>query len=317
MPLDGLFTIARWGIVAVDYHLVYRIHAVAHAQLYAGGLIERVRWFVPSAQATEYCPGVVHIPVDAYNRYLELLQACISSPDQNELRSSTTARMRRSIAELARANWRFEHHWSPSSLHELLAAAKRAMAFYNFNDETGLPGRLLNRLGDLVGSLCLQQVLTPVVTPYMLLLAARAGAAATQPTKTYLDRFRNGAVFLREFDPPELVEPDHTSLIHLAGQYRANTAPETPPARRRRRRTAFQELVQATAGWPDADHTLFIELVTLACAAADHEEARHYWQARTMRNLRRVCAATGLDLRAATLLEIAQAGEWSCADPPR
>ena len=303
MTLDGLMRDRRHHIVAVDYFLVYAVQATAHAQLYSRGLIERVRWFVPTSHPVEYRPGVVHINESDFDQYDNAVQRCISDPESSTLRQATAEQMRLSIRALSRANWGVERHPSGTSVRHLIDVAAKAMAFYNFNDETDLPARL-RQVPELRGySDLLLQALTPAVTPYLLLFASRASEAGLSPFGR--DRFLRGAAFLQHFDlvsgcEPE-VPPSDDYQVHVPGveeedKWLARTA---------RRRQAFASLRSTICPQADGDGRLVWELLDLAAVAADHEESRHYWQGRTMRNLRRCCAATGLDLRTATLEEIA------------
>lgn len=303
MSLDGVFIDRRHGIAALDYWLVYAVVTPLHAQLYAHGLIQRIKWFLPSADPVEYRPGVVHIPLEDWNHYRTIVASCLEQPGSYELRTRTAAEMTASIRRVARANWRIEREPTPDGLLALLEAAVGAMRFYNFNDETCLPDIIGQWLNSETSRVLLSFALSPVVTPYMVLLAQRASACWHEPTPRNLRRFGNGASFLCQFDCLADVEVAAGELRALAGRFASDrmTLRSDPRHAKKRRAEAIARLMSLTAGWPTEDQAKLRELVTLACAAADHEEARHYWQARTLRNIRRFCARFAVDPRQVTM----------------
>lgn len=299
MPLDGLIFDRRHDLVAVDFFLVYQVNTAAHAQLYGRGLMRRIRWLVPMAEVRERYPGIIHIPLSDYRQYETGLAAMIREPSRKLQRRATVELMRKSIRNVARANWHFERRATGDSIENLLASAVEAMAFYNFNDETDLL-RLLESMTDrpeLADSL--RSAVSPQVTPYMVLLGARAASYQTTGDNLSRCRWIHGASFLTDFDAVSVETED--AYVARPGAYSLDGARPISDLcmRRQARQKAFMDLERLTTAWCLERRELFLDAAALAAVAADHEEARHYWQARTMKNIRSACAAMGLDLQTA------------------
>lgn len=163
------------------------------------------------------------------------------------------------------------------------------MSYANLNDDLAAVDALQARLAtDAVPAL--RAALTPVVTPYLALLAQRTQELADAPTPAETARFQRDAAFLRQFDAPDddLALPSAPAAVAVS--------PVTPAQRAHRRAVATRAVLDAC---PE-----MAALLRFAQVAADHEEARHYWQGRTLRNLRNWMRRSGLNPRTATLEDI-------------
>lgn len=124
-----------------------------------------------------------------------------------------------------------------------------------------------------------------------MVLAQRTRALLDHRTSAEEARYRRDAAFLQQFDSPA---HDTNPISVQDVQLHVSSFP--PALRQDRRQQATRKLV-----------TLFppvAGLLYLAQVAADHEEARHYWQGRTLRNLRHWMRGVGLDPYTATLQDI-------------
>lgn len=291
--IPGILEHKHQQIFSLDYLLIYQINTTLHAQLYAQGILDRFTTFIPASNAQEYKPGIVHISSIDFDSYQCAIADLINNPHKSSERLLLQHAISHSISNLAKANYMFEKSRSSQVLlNNLLDTAIKAMSFYNFNDQTLLPDCLDQLMIDRVAKDCLYQVLMPTVTPYMTLLINRVNRYQhTQPHRSIQQ-----VQFLIEFDPIE--EPMLTDTW--------KTLPISVE-----QLTCVQRKARHAHGWAYLkpwlqhyypDHAIhLIELIELSATAANHEEARHYWQARTMANLRCVCRERKLDLRTTTI----------------
>ena len=298
--IPGVLFQRHLNLYSIDYFLIYEINTTMLAQLYARGLVTRFHTFDAALQVTEYTPGVVHISVESYRLYQEQVWSYLWDPRAINERNRLKTLLSSSIHHLARANYRFEsqQHFSPG-ITTLIDAAIAAMSFYNFNDETALPEHIIAAVADHTSLVAyVRDALTPVVTPYMSLLAQRIQRAEYQPTT---ERRLHNVTFLLEFDPlSEPIIPDH---------WEASTSykPYTVIDRKQRRKTALATIQSTLLQTLDTQQAYHLyDVLELACAAADHEESRHYWQARTIRNFRTLCALHGADIASITVDDLIQ-----------
>lgn len=294
-PIPNLQFSREHALWFVDYEFVYGTHTTLCADLYAEGLRRRVALLAPGARVCVYAPGVLHLTEDAQRTYVAALADLLADhPDASAAVNRLTGLVRASLARAARTVLQAEARLAsgatplPFILSDGMAGM---MTFSNLNDDLALPAHLADRTGrpSEVG-----QALEPRVTPYLRVLASRAHALVTTPTLRQRLRYVQQAAFLAAFDMPLR---DLPSLEEAPAH--AATFAQPLPARPRPTRAQREQAIAAAAR---TEHDA--ALLRLAAAAADHEEARHYWQARGLMLMQRVARHLHLDPEAASLRQL-------------
>lgn len=274
----------------VDYQFVYGTQTVLCADLYAAGLIHRVQLFAPGATAHLYAPGVVHIPLASFTTYKTALADFLEFTPVAAARAlDLAAAARASIKGVARAVTAAERLLAlgqaprPKPLTDAMA---RMMTFSNLNYDLGLPTWLEERTER---PKAVQQAMEPLVTPFLRVLAERAHALVTKPTPKTRARYVQQAAFLSTFD----MRLQELPTLEDASAHAERFAIAPPSVQRPTHMERENAIRQAARNEHQA------ALLRLAAVLSDHEEARHYWQARGLITMQR--AATCLNLNPETV----------------
>lgn len=294
-PIPNLQFSREHALWFVDYEFVYGTHTTLCADLYAEGLRRRVALLAPGAHVRVYAPGVLHLTDDAQRAYTGALAALLTdTPDAIATAQHLTRAVNASLARAARAVVQAEGRLArgdaplPFVLSDGMAGM---MTFSNLNDDLALPTWLADHTGRENE---VRRALEPRVTPYLRVLASRAHAVVMTPTLRERLRYVQQAAFLATFDMPLSELPS----LEAAPAHAATFAHALPATQRPTR----AERAAAIARAARTDHQA--ALLRLAAAAADHEEARHYWQARGLMLLQRVARHLDLDPAAVSLRQL-------------
>ncbi|NPA72331.1 MAG: hypothetical protein GXO35_05825 [Gammaproteobacteria bacterium] len=287
-------------IAFVDFQLQYMTRTTVHLQFYSWGLVKRIESIAPG-QAHEYVPGVVHFSLDFYRQYLSKnMWATILDTSDLELAIQTRSMICKSIWNVARCVKQFEQNGA-TYLELFLDSVSGMMRFSSIEHEFGFGKWIKESLGTTkLGMRVFQNLSQPSITPYSVVLLSRAIRTYLQPERFY--NFWEGAAFLRFHDLTGWeTEEDAKVYIESIGNSESQDCLEAQllklkaaeAKRKKERATAMSEIEV------NAPHVYPVALVYTALI--DHEEARHYWQMRALRDILRLAVQRGLDPATCTL----------------
>ena len=282
------------GLAFVDFHLYYQLSTTVHLQFYSWGLVDRINQVVPG-QAYEYVPGVVHFSLEFYHEYAanNEWRKLLTEPSQ-EMAVTLCSALSASIWNAARANIRFENI-GPGEFPALLKAVSRMMAFSNIEHECRFGDWLRERLSEAgFDERTFRAISQPHVTPYTVLLLKRSITACLLPDQ--FDKYYRGADFLRFHDLTGR-ETEQEAMEFIASLRRKfprkallGRLAKIKAAEHVRRAERAKTLKQISVAAPDLH-----PVAQVFAALGDHEEARHYWQMRSLRNVLGLAVLLGHD----------------------
>lgn len=303
------FTVSRHNIAFLDLNIIHFSQSPLHLQLFSGGVIKYFN-HIKMHSAYEYDIGLIHVDLDVYNRHQMEHPWCRAIMGGSGLEIVMINAMRRSILGLARKNIHCESrkYSQKKDIVCLLDSCYSAMQFTMFHPEETLSpifSALLTRYG-LDASECIRKLSEPSTAPYLVIIQREAARYWARPCKESLDKFIQRAAFLKD---PEVVLDGWWKNISDVIDYlnTLRTIPFSNIADRERRANRVRQLNQLKENIRSLDQDakqLILDYALLYTTLIDHEESRHYWQHRTLRNLTEYAIQRGLDPVTANLRDI-------------
>lgn len=289
MKLLSLHEVASHGVAFYDFNVIYQTELPIQLQLYSYGLVRLFNDFEVGC-AREYKTGLVHVRIHAWRSALDLpFYRALEADFQaiREVRNDMQAGLRQAI----RANLHFEVVPNRPRFQNLVEAISHMMKYAFFDTEILLADKLRERLGDAA----MYELSHPVVTPYLVVLQ-QEGQRYWSDARPDLERFIKRAAFLRD---PDIVLDRWWTDQGEVERFLENSKDFSDNARfdnyqRRARREATLLRLQPL----DSETRSLLELYL---ALVDYEEARHYWQGRTLKNIAEYAAGVGKDPLTTTL----------------
>lgn len=305
-------------IAFMDYHLIYETKSLIGIQLYSYGLATFANDQQPGC-ALEYVPGIIHVPLEVYRAWQKqnIWARFLKSPTEQELANTLAAQVTRSVQKVESATELFESD-PVSHFPQYRSALSEMMGIYIVSQRQEL---FLNAIRDRVhgspeANNAIDALLTPGITPYGLFLIMQALRAFIEPE--YMGTFRKTAAFLRENDAdPEVLRTSDAAYVERLG----NETGGIPGAQKALTQFQQQEMEkkhrrEQSLQWIAAEHPQVSPLVFVWAALCDHEEARHYWQERGARNLKKIAARVGLSPMSCSIQEIEESIQYAADHTP-